>query len=132
MKKLIALAVSGLLASTVMAGGDKHKDKEMHTDMSAQEKFNMMDTDGTSTLTRAEVAASVELSNDFVAADVDQDGELSQEEFMGWKDAHDSGKQYSASETYDEAGDAIEEVDEEADQAIDDVEEEADEMDGDY
>ncbi len=110
MKTLIALAVSGLLATGAMAGGDK--DKMAHEKKDAQARFVELDVDSSATLTQAEAASAMELrEQDFMAADTDQDGELSLDEFAAWSEAAEAGdKQYSAGEVEEDymGEDAIE------------------------
>lgn len=96
MKSLIALAVSGLLATGAMAGGDK--DKMAHEDKDAQARFTQLDVDANASLTKMETAASTDIrEQDFMAADTDQNGELSLEEYTAWSQAAEAGdKQYSS------------------------------------
>jgi hypothetical protein len=101
MKTLIALAVSGLLATSVMAEGNQEitgmTDKET---MEATSEFMKLDVDSDSNLTKMEITKDPKLTklntDDFSTADINQDGKLNHDEFVAWFKAEDMGKQYSS------------------------------------
>lgn len=91
MKRYLALLAGGLLATTAFAGGDKD-----HSMKSADQKFEQLDADQSSTISMSEASEDEKLSATFAAVDADGDGELSQTEYT----AH-----LAESEDSSEAGD---------------------------
>lgn len=101
MKTLIALAVSGLLATSVMA--DVNNTISDETDKVAKDatsEFMKLDVDQDSNLTELEVVKDTDLTklntDDFAKADTNQDGKLNQDEYVAWFKAEDMNKQYSS------------------------------------
>ncbi len=112
MKNVTALAVSGLLAAGILAGCDANTVSDEES--AAKSQFSSLDTDNSSTLSRAEVATSPEIDNAFVEVDENADGQLSEEEFVDWREDNIDDRQYSASEIDEE------EVTEETEEATED------------
>lgn len=123
MKTLIALAVSGLLASG-MAVAEVNKADE-RDNLSAKNKFALLDENGNMNLTPAEVSDTPEVAENFVTADTDQNGELSEEEFVNWYEAQQGDRRYSSSEIEEEVDEATDEINEERDEGIEEIQDEA-------
>ncbi|MFT6899689.1 MAG: hypothetical protein ACJA13_004130 [Paraglaciecola sp.] len=126
MKTLIALAVSGLLATSVMAEGNKEitgmTDKDT---MEATSEFMKLDVDNDANLTKMEITKDPKLTklntDDFSTADIDQDGKLNHDEFVAWFKDEDMAKQYSSAPVEEES--MYEEQDDEDTSYIDEDEE---------
>lgn len=95
MKNLTALAISGLLAAG-LAGCDANTVSDEES--AAKSQFSSLDTDRSESLSRAEVATSPEIDRAFTEADDNGDGQLSEDEFVDWREDQDENRQYSASE----------------------------------
>ena len=76
MNKYLALLAGGLLATTAFAGGDKD-----HSMKSADQKFEQLDADKSSSISMSEASEDKKLSATFASVDADGDGELSQTEY---------------------------------------------------
>ena len=100
MKRDVALLAGGLLAMTAFAGGDKD-----HSMKSADEKFEQLDSDQSSSISMSEASQDEKLSATFAAVDADGDGELSQTEYTAHLSESGSGNEegeWSSSSAGDE------------------------------
>jgi hypothetical protein len=106
MKTLIALAVSGLLATSVMANVNKEiSDETDKVLQDATSTFVKLDVDSDSNLTEMEITEDTELTtldtDAFAKADINQDGKLNHDEFFAWFKIEEMGKQYSSARVED-------------------------------
>ena len=92
MKKSVVLIAGALLASSAFAGGDKD-----HSMKSADQKFEQLDADSSSTISAAEASQDEKLSATFASVDANGDGELTQTEYT----AHVSESRGSDSDSGD-------------------------------
>lgn len=98
MKTLIALTISGLFATTAMAGENaKASDITDKVTMEANSQFVKLDVDHDANLTKVEITKDAKLNYDgFDKADINQDGKLNHDEFVAWFKTDDMNKQYSS------------------------------------
>lgn len=98
MKKSLILIAGAALATTAFAGGDKD-----HSMKSADQKFEQLDADRSSTISATEASQDEELSATFASVDADGDGELSETEYTAHvADSRDSDSSDWSSSTADE------------------------------
>ena len=100
MKRYLVLLAGGLLATTAFAGGEKD-----HSMTSADQKFEQLDSDQSSSISMSEASQDEKLSATFSAVDADGDGELSQTEYTAHLTESESGNQtedWSSSSAGDE------------------------------
>lgn len=111
MKTLIALTISGLFATTAMAGEiTKPTDVTDKVAMEANSKFIKLDVDSDANLTKTEITLDDET---FAKADINQDGKLNSDEFVAWFKTEDMSKQYSSAPVKEEAMNKDQDQDEE-------------------
>jgi hypothetical protein len=100
MKTLIALTISGLFATTAMAGEiTKATDVTDKVAMEANSKFIKLDVDSDANLTKTEITLDDET---FIKADINLDGKLNHDEFVAWYKTEDMSKQYSSAPVEEE------------------------------
>jgi Ca2+-binding EF-hand superfamily protein len=101
MKRYLVLLAGGLLATTAFAGGDKD-----HSMKSADQKFEQLDSDQSSSISMSEASQDEKLSATFAAVDADGDGELSQTEYTAHvsesESGNEAGEDWSSSTSGDE------------------------------
>ena len=76
MKTSLILIAGAALATTAFAGGDKD-----HSMKSADQKFEQLDADRSSTISATEASQDEKLSATFASVDADGDGELTETEY---------------------------------------------------
>jgi len=110
MKTLIVLAVSTLLATSVMAEGMKKIAVE--TDKAAKEataEFAKLDINHDASLTKMEITKDPKLTklntDNFATADINRDGKLTSDEFVAWYKTEDMSKQYSSAPVLEDSMD---------------------------
>jgi Ca2+-binding EF-hand superfamily protein len=81
MHRLIALLVSGVLATTALAGDDKSKAATQGKDSRITATFEELDKNADQQISRTEAAADKHLASNFASIDANGDGYISKSEF---------------------------------------------------
>lgn len=99
MKRYLVLLAGGLLATSAFAGGDKD-----HSMKSADQKFEQLDSDQSSSISMSEASQDEKLSATFASVDADGDGELSQTEYTAHvsESGNEAGEDWSSSTSGEE------------------------------